>query len=297
MLISIDANDLDNKRTVRALLALLTVTADDLGVAYVAPKLELDEEMILRGDETVRRAAEALKETVATLNHATEQAQHVSERVTPTAPPAPPVAATPSAPPPANAGSDLYDSEGYPWDARIHSETRSRNADGTWRVRRGTDKDEVTRVRLEYKNGAANATELADPASQSEQPSMRAPEPPLDPATLGFGQEQQASAPAAPAAPPPAAPAAPSASTTVAPSSALDGVTWPTHILGEQTADKGAVTLFMEYAMNLIGENIVSSEKVMEVVNKNGMANLVAIGNFPEKIPAIVRDIEAFRGA
>jgi hypothetical protein len=31
------------------------------------------------------------------------------------------------------------DSEGLPWDARIHSETRKTNADGTWRYRRNLD--------------------------------------------------------------------------------------------------------------------------------------------------------------
>lgn len=34
-------------------------------------------------------------------------------------------------------GSDL-DSKGIKWDGNIHSSTRVRNADGTWRIKRGT---------------------------------------------------------------------------------------------------------------------------------------------------------------
>lgn len=79
--------------------------------------------------------------------------------VVPTAPPAPLVTvATPASAadvavigtvPAAAAtpGVNTVDSDGLPWDARVHSETRKTNADGTWRYRRNLDpqvKENVT---------------------------------------------------------------------------------------------------------------------------------------------------------
>lgn len=40
----------------------------------------------------------------------------------------------------------VTDSAGLPWDARIHSEGQTKNADGTWRKRRGVDKALVDTV-------------------------------------------------------------------------------------------------------------------------------------------------------
>lgn len=49
-----------------------------------------------------------------------------------------PVAANTQAPNTAAAGT-AFDSERMPWDARVHSETRKTNTDGTWRYRRNLD--------------------------------------------------------------------------------------------------------------------------------------------------------------
>lgn len=48
----------------------------------------------------------------------------------------------------ASAACDIsqLDSEGIKWDERIHSETKSQNKDGTWRLRRGVDKALVDQV-------------------------------------------------------------------------------------------------------------------------------------------------------
>lgn len=43
------------------------------------------------------------------------------------------------------------DKAGLPWDARIHSETRKQNADGTWRLRRNLDEGTKARVMAELK--------------------------------------------------------------------------------------------------------------------------------------------------
>lgn len=40
----------------------------------------------------------------------------------------------------------VLDSRGMPWDARIHSEARSTNADGSWRNKRGVEAAERSRI-------------------------------------------------------------------------------------------------------------------------------------------------------
>lgn len=52
-----------------------------------------------------------------------------------------------SPPPPLNGrvASDL-DADGLPWDARIHSSSKNKIADGTWRKKRGVDKEDYDRV-------------------------------------------------------------------------------------------------------------------------------------------------------
>lgn len=41
------------------------------------------------------------------------------------------------------------DSEGLPWDKRIHSSSKEFNKDGSWRIRRNLDKDLLAQVRAE----------------------------------------------------------------------------------------------------------------------------------------------------
>ena len=43
------------------------------------------------------------------------------------------------------------DSEGLPWDSRIHSSSKAKNADGTWRIKRNSDKEFVAGVVAELK--------------------------------------------------------------------------------------------------------------------------------------------------
>ena len=84
----------------------------------------------------------------------------------PTAPAAPanPIPAAGST----GGGIDL-DSENLPWDERIHSSTRNKNEDGTWRIKRGTDKSYVTKIKNQLRATvpAAAATPAAAPAQAS----------------------------------------------------------------------------------------------------------------------------------
>lgn len=61
------------------------------------------------------------------------------------------------------AGVDT-DANGLPWDGRIHSSSQKKNADGTWRAKRGVDPDTVTGVEAELKGiMSAPATSAAPP--------------------------------------------------------------------------------------------------------------------------------------
>jgi hypothetical protein len=70
---------------------------------------------------------------------------------TPPAPPAVPSVPTAAVPPaPPALGVDL-DTDGLPWDNRIHASTRVKNADGKWRTRRGVDEAIVASVANELR--------------------------------------------------------------------------------------------------------------------------------------------------
>ena len=72
--------------------------------------------------------------------------------VIPPVPAAPAAAAAPTATaqPSAPAGVDV-DANSLPWDIRIHASTKVKNADGTWRARRGVDPQLVLAVEAELR--------------------------------------------------------------------------------------------------------------------------------------------------
>lgn len=80
------------------------------------------------------------------------------------------------------------DSNGVTWDARIHSETRSTNKDGSWRQKRGVDPELVKQVLAEQQGAEVPPAPPAAPVVEV---------PPAPPAPV-------AEAPAAPAAVAPA---------------------------------------------------------------------------------------------
>lgn len=101
-------------------------------------------------------------------------------------------AAAAATPPTDDSGVDIH---GLPWDERIHAGTKAKNADGSWRGRRGVDDATVAAVTAELKARVAQPSpEAAFTPPAPEAPAAVAPPPP---------------APEAPPAPPaPEAPAA-----------------------------------------------------------------------------------------
>ena len=72
----------------------------------------------------------------------------------PTIPPAPPVVlagATPPPPPAAPPPGIDVDAAGMPWDGRIHSSSKAKVADGTWRQKRNLDPALLSSVTAELK--------------------------------------------------------------------------------------------------------------------------------------------------
>lgn len=139
-----------------------------------------------------------------------------------------------SAPP--NAGSVDRDSKGIPWDARIHSEAKTKNNDGTWRYKRKLD--EATKALVLAEITPANGS--APPAANGVSAATGVPPlpPPPPPVTLPPATDSQpavplpppnAGVPDAPVAPvvptPPVNPtaAAPAPSSATAASSAAGG--------------------------------------------------------------------------
>lgn len=76
--------------------------------------------------------------------------------------------ATPESTPPGNVERDIH---GLPWDERIHSSSKNKNADGSWRGRKGVPPPTIAKVKAELlaqSNGGAvpTATVAAPAASQ-----------------------------------------------------------------------------------------------------------------------------------
>lgn len=96
------------------------------------------------------------------------------------------------------------DTDGLPWDARIHASTKGKNADGRWKARRNTPADTVAAVTAELR------ALMGVPAA----PVGPTPSTPTDGAAPADGAGQTATIPASPSSappppPPPVVPAAP----------------------------------------------------------------------------------------
>ena len=92
--------------------------------------------------------------------------------------PTPPIVGAPQSL--AAVGVEL-DSEGYPWDHRIHASTKTKIADGSWKVKRGIDTTLIDQVRAEFDRAASVPAGMVPPIPQAAAvepvPSQPAPTP------------------------------------------------------------------------------------------------------------------------
>ena len=95
------------------------------------------------------------------------------------------------------------DINGLPWDERIHSSTAAKNQDGSWRLKRGVDRDLVAEVEAELR-----ATMGSEPVPAPETPAVMGSEPAPAPASQPPVAAPAPTPPAAQTAPmPPTGPA------------------------------------------------------------------------------------------
>jgi len=141
------------------------------------------------------------------------------------------------------------DSDGLPWDQRIHSASRAVNADGTWRQRRGVDQAVLDQVRAELKQTMSVPAPLAPPP-----PVVAPPPPPIVPAP-------PVQAPDGPPSPPLSSNSAP-----VDPS--------------------GYVTLLTRLATDK-ANGVLSAELVDTAVAQLGLPTLASLVARPDLVPAL----------
>lgn len=74
------------------------------------------------------------------------------------------------------------DKNGIPWDERIHAGTKRKNADGTWSLKKGVDKELAAQIIAEYQSAAPTTTTVpAAPAAPAKPGVPAAPSKPSAP--------------------------------------------------------------------------------------------------------------------
>ncbi len=75
------------------------------------------------------------------------------------------------------------DSRGVPWDERIHSTSKALNKDGSWRIRRGADDNQVRQIEASLARRQTTPIAAALPSIEREVPVASAPPIPAPPTT------------------------------------------------------------------------------------------------------------------
>lgn len=164
------------------------------------------------------------------------------------------------------------DSDGYPWDERIHASSRNTVADGTWRKKR---------AEWDAKLRPAPAAPTEAERLQADHVSTMPP----DPAAVGWAAPPPVlSDPSEPGAglvpPPPPAPAAASSD-------------WPDEILGPRTDAMTPFPQFLTWANRQITAGTLDNARLLDVLREHGVPVITALAA-PEhsgKIPAIARQL------
>lgn len=77
------------------------------------------------------------------------------------------------------------DKNGIPWDERIHAGTKRKNADGTWSLKKGVDKELAAQIIAEYQSAPAAPATTTVPAAPAKPGVPTPPAPPAAPAKPG----------------------------------------------------------------------------------------------------------------
>jgi hypothetical protein len=152
------------------------------------------------------------------------------------------------------------DSEGLPWDARIHAATKTRlKSNDTWKVKRNMDDVTVAMVKAELRATMAapksDEAPTADPAVLAQTPAdtSNVPAPPDTTAPAGVGDDLDASS----------------------------MITFP-ELMARVTADISAGSL--------------TNEQLNQVLQARGIPNLVALNSRPDLVAPIAGDVDVIMG-
>lgn len=159
------------------------------------------------------------------------------------------------------------DKNGIPWDARIHSEAKGQNKDGTWKRRRNTPDETFNAVMAELQAGKGVAATGAVPPPPTNTPAP----PPPPPAT----------APTNSAAPVPSPAPANAAASSTAPAAPVSGSPFVA-IMNRVTAAQRAGTLTPDVAKGFYGA--IGIAGIHELASKKDL--IPAFGELLESIGA-----------
>lgn len=181
----------------------------------------------------------------------------------PTVAPGAPAGLTTSAP------SGDVDATGLPWDKRIHSSSKAKNADGSWRKLRGlNDGALVARVEAELRARTAAGAEPAQStvAVPTPPPAGAAPVPSPSEAVQHAAQVFAGTVPAAVIPPPPG--------TTVAP---------PVPAAPDVATPEG----LMEWVTPRMMDGRLTFDTVAAALQANGVESLAALKTNPAAVPGV----------
>lgn len=151
--------------------------------------------------------------------------------------------------------SGEVDSRGYPWDERIHASTQAKNADGTWRNKRGVSKELVEEVEAEFREqlqaAAPEPTDVAQEEISEQERGLRELE--------RLERERIGTPP-----PPPPAPPSPTAQPEM------------------------NFQQFMEYALSKF-----TVDDVVAAVHGEGLQGIDQLALSPQHIPAVLAHLQA----
>lgn len=188
---------------------------------------------------------------------------------------------------PVDTSAPDMDGSGLRWDERIHSSNHARNADGTWRKRRGVDAGLVAQVEAELRaTPAAMAMPIpqpmAMPVAMPMQPTM--PVPVAGPAPVPMPVVQHTPAPMPVAAPAPEPVAQPVAAPAA--DGALDFAGFMQHITGQMAKPdvNGAPLIHADYLGGIATE--------IATAFGQPVGSIVDIQNNPQMITYAVQAIQ-----
>lgn len=231
--------------------------------------------------------------TVAAAPSSTAPVEPPASSPAPSVPPAPavptaPVATVPTAPaaPTSPAGIEL-DTDGLPWDARIHSSSKAKNADGRWRAKKGlNDGTLVARIQAELR--AAMAVPAAPVAVGQDQrldadlAPVTNPSVPLPPAVPVVPEVPAAATPFVPPPPPVAPIQAPAATIPTPP------------VAGSSATPINPTTLpeLMPLVTSAMIAGKVKPTALLESLPE-GIADLPTLAQRPDLIPQVWEKLKA----